>query len=154
MTPNLSEVPSVCHKEHLYGQRNLYENLLHLYGQRDLYENLSIKLALEALDSATHLIDTQISPYQLFTSLPVTQDSKFYKKQNVAIFVSFPYAKKDSVLVSCHWTKMTSHFLIQLELQSHVTCPSQEHMHQLQRMSGYAVCLFAWGEMHLKVQMT
>lgn len=102
MTPNLSEVPSVCHKEHLYGQRNLYENLLHLYGQRDLYENLSIKLALEALDSATHIIDTQISPYQLFTSLPVTQDSKFYKKQNVAIFVSFPYAKKDSVLVSCH----------------------------------------------------
>lgn len=87
--PNLSDVPFVCHKEHLYGQM-------------DLYETLSIKLALEALDSATHSIDTQISPYKLLTSLPGTQDSEFYKKQNVTISVSFSYTKMDNVLVRCH----------------------------------------------------
>lgn len=37
----------------------------------------------------------------------------------------------NNVLVHCHWTKMTCHFLTELELHSHVACPSQHH--QLQR---------------------
>lgn len=82
-----------------------------------------------------HPKDTQIPSYQLsFTSLTVTKDSEFYKRQNIAISVSFPYTKMDSVLVHCHWTEMTCHFLTEPELHSHTGCPSQHHhLHSCQR---------------------
>lgn len=59
--------------------------------------------------------------------------------QNVVISVSLPCTKMNSVLVLCHKTKMTFHFLLELELHGHAACPSQVHVHQLP--SGRIHCL-------------